>query len=79
MNKTLTNGTGTSTTASFMSPSHNKSLNSEMIKSSIQDMNNRDYKKDDFNFKESKLKTFETPRRAPRMSEPMNANIETKQ
>ena len=57
-----------STASSFISPSHNKSLNSEMIKSSIQEMNNRDFKKDDLNYNNSKIKTLETPRRASRMS-----------
>jgi hypothetical protein len=28
--------------------------------------------------KDTKFKLFDTPRRAPRMSEPMNANIESK-
>lgn len=39
MNKTINNGSTTS--SSFISPMHNKSLNSDMIKSSIQEMNNR--------------------------------------
>lgn len=79
LNKTLNNGTGSGTTASFISSNHsnnhNKSLNSEMIKSSIHEPNNRDFKKEDFGYKDTKIKTFETPRRVPRMSEPMNGNI----
>ncbi len=58
MNKTINNITNSSTTSSFISSNHNKSLNSEMIKSSIQDMNSRKFKKDDFNFKDNKIKPF---------------------
>lgn len=40
-----------------------------MIKSSIQDMNSRDFKKEDYGYKDAKIKNFETPtRRLPRMS-----------
>ncbi len=40
-----------------------------MIKSSIQDMNSRDFKKEDYGYKDTKIKNFETPtRRLPRMS-----------
>lgn len=49
-----------------------------MIKSSIQENNSRDYKKDDFNVKQSKFKAFDTPKRLPRMSEPMNGSVELK-
>lgn len=48
----------TSTTSSFISPNHNKSLNSDMIKSSIQDMNGRDFKKEEYGYKDSKAKNF---------------------
>lgn len=76
MNKTL--NSASSTTSSFILPSQNKSLNSEMIKSSIQDLNGRDMKRDDFSLKDTKFKTFETPKRLPRMSEPMNTSVEFK-
>jgi hypothetical protein len=44
--KTLNSGIGTSTISSFMSPSHNKSMNSDIIKSSIKDMIGRNFKKE---------------------------------
>lgn len=46
-----------------------------MIKSSINEPNSREFKRDDFNIKDNKFKTFETPKRLPRMSEPANISI----
>ena len=83
MNKTLTGPSSNSSNSGIFTQPHsnnNKSLNSDMIKSSIHD-NNRE-REELTNSSSTKFKTFESPtRRAPRMSEPMEnrtPNIDTK-